>query len=106
LTRIVSRLGVLVSLQVKTGERARFLSAIARNAETSVKSEVGCLAFDVIADTDHEDQFHLYEVYLSEEAYREHQVTLHYADWRREAEFVLVRGSQIVRKGILISANE
>ena len=102
---MASRLGVLVTLQVQTGERARFLSAIARNAETSVKLEVGCLVFDVIADVDDEDRFHLYEVYLSEEAYQEHQATSHYADWRREAEIVLLPGSQVVRKGMLISPN-
>ena len=99
-----SRLSVLVTLQVKVGSRARFVSAITRNAGTSVTSEVGCLAFDVIADADDEHAFRLYEVYLSEEAYGAHQATPHYAEWRREAELVVVPGSQVVQQGFLVSA--
>jgi len=74
---------IIVKVQLKDGASASFLKAIRENAAASVRDEPGCLVFDVLADREHSDVFHLYEVYSDEAALAAHKTTAHYQASRK-----------------------
>ena len=86
---------LFVSLQVRREKRARFLEAIAENAEASVRDEPGCVRFDVMEDTQRPNHFYFYEIYTDAAAFDEHRAASHFADWRRAADECVVPGSQV-----------
>lgn len=73
---------IVVKTQLKPGARKAFLAAMLPNAEASVKTEVGCLVFDVLEARDEEDTFYLYEIYMDQAALATHKETKHYAECR------------------------
>lgn len=85
---------LLVTLQVRSGQREVFLDAIAANAAASVRNEPGCLGFDVI-DLD-QDRFAFYETYTDRDAFEVgHRQAPHFLAWRKVADQVVVPGSQV-----------
>ncbi|HEY5853851.1 MAG TPA: putative quinol monooxygenase [Aldersonia sp.] len=85
---------LIVSVQVRPEQRERFLSAIAANAEASVRDEPGCLRFDVVEQQDEPNRFWFYEIYTDRDAFDDHRRAPHFATWREAAVATLVPGSQ------------
>jgi len=69
---------IIVTVELRSGTRDRFLAAMHENAAASVRDEPGCLVFDVLEDRERPDTFHLYEVYTGPEALAAHKDTPHY----------------------------
>jgi (4S)-4-hydroxy-5-phosphonooxypentane-2,3-dione isomerase len=86
---------LFVSLQVRPEKRDRFLSAIAENADASVRDEPGCVRFDVMEDAQRANHFYFYEIYTDPAAFQAHKAAPHFAQWRRAAEECVVPGSQV-----------
>ena len=86
---------LFVSLQVRPENRDHFLTAIAENADTSVRDEPGCLRFDVMEDAHRANRFYFYEIYTDPAAFQAHKAAPHFARWRQAAEQCVVPGSQI-----------
>ena len=61
----------------RTGESAR-IETILRELAAAIRREPGNLQFTVHRGRDDADDFLLYEVYSSEQAFREHQQTEHF----------------------------
>jgi (4S)-4-hydroxy-5-phosphonooxypentane-2,3-dione isomerase len=81
---------LLVQMEVRPGRREEFLAGIAANAEASVRSEPGCLRFDVCSVDSDENRFVLYELYTDADAFALHKAAPHFTEWRAIAEQVLV----------------
>ena len=88
---------VMVSMRVRAGEQARFLAAIERQAGLSLRTEPGCLRFDVLRMIDDPAAYLLYEIYVDEPAFFEaHRATPHFAEWAAIAAEVL-DGERVTR---------
>jgi autoinducer 2-degrading protein len=96
---------LFVSLQVRPEKRDHFLSAIALNAEASVRDEPGCLRFDVMEDDRHSNFFYFYEIYTQPSAFDAHKAAPHFAEWRKAAEECVVPGSQVNTFSTLLVAH-
>ena len=57
---------------------AEKIEAILRELATAIRGEPGNVQFTVLRGHDDADEILLYEVYLSEEAFRQHQQTEHF----------------------------
>ena len=96
---------LMVQLDVRPERRAEFLAGIAANAEASVRDEPGCLRFDVCSVEGHENRFVLYEFYTDAAAFEAHRAAPHFAHWRVVADRVLVPGSQVNTRGVLLHSH-
>jgi (4S)-4-hydroxy-5-phosphonooxypentane-2,3-dione isomerase len=85
---------LFVTLDVHPDKLDDFVAAITTNAAASLLDEPGCLAFDVHQDIETPTRFHLYEIYVDEDAFRiAHRGAPHYARWQDAAEMCVVDGS-------------
>jgi len=91
---------IIVRTQLKPGCRERFLAAMLPNARASVDDEPGCLVFDVIEDRDTPELFHLYEIYVDQQALAAHKETAHYLASRRVVTPLIAQQS-VVRADVL-----
>ncbi len=85
---------LFVTLDVHPDKVDQFVDAMTVNAAASLRDEPGCLAFDVHQDAETPTRFHLYEIYVDEEAFQVgHRGAPHYARWQEIAKEVVVPGS-------------
>jgi autoinducer 2-degrading protein len=75
----------VVTVQVKPGHIAEFLSATLENHAGS-RGESGNFRFDVLQSAEDEGRFLLYEVFASPEAVEAHRKTPHDLAWRARVE--------------------
>jgi len=73
---------IIVKTHLKENARAAFLEAMLPNAEASVRTEPGCLVFDVLEAREEADTFYLYEIYTGQDALAAHKETAHYKESR------------------------
>ena len=71
----------VVTVHVKPEHVESFKAATVANAK-STRTEPGNRRFDVLQSVDDPTEFRLYEVYLSEGAFKAHQETEHYLVWK------------------------
>lgn len=91
---------IIVTTQLKSGQREAFLAAMLPNAEASVRDEPGCHVFDVLEDRDNPDLFHLYEIYADEQALADHKSTPHYKA-SRAVVTPLIAEQSVIRADVL-----
>ncbi len=72
---------VCVTIHVVAEHAEAFVGAIHANAEAT-RREPKNIRFDVLRAVDDPSRFFLYEVYVDEDGFREHQKTAHYLAWR------------------------
>jgi autoinducer 2-degrading protein len=72
---------VCVSVRVVPDQADAFISAARANAEAT-RREPKNVRFDVLRALDDPSRFFLYEVYLDEDGFRDHQRTAHYLAWK------------------------
>ena len=85
---------LFVTLDVHAETIDEFVDAITTNAAASLRDEPGCLTFDVHQDAQTPTRFHLYEIYVDEDAFRiGHRGAPHYARWQEAAKKYVVAGS-------------
>ncbi len=70
---------VTVDFEIKPDFEHQFLEAMLKNARASLTKEEGCLQFDVCHQKDDPSRIFLYEVYVSEAAFKTHMTTNHFA---------------------------
>ncbi len=68
----VSKLALVVTIEVKPGEMQAVLEAAKAHAARSLSSESGTLQFDVLVPVSEDDKVMLYEAYVDEAAYEVH----------------------------------
>jgi quinol monooxygenase YgiN len=68
---------LLVEFEVKPESIDRFNALIDINANASVANEPGCYQFDVLRSAEDPCRVLLYEVYQSEDAFKEHMTMAH-----------------------------
>ena len=76
--------GLVVHIVTKPETRTAFMEKLAVNA-SAARSEPGCLTFDVLVNPEDPNKVMLYEVYRSEEAFKEHQATQAFKTYLAEA---------------------
>jgi autoinducer 2-degrading protein len=72
---------VCVTVRVLPEHTDAFVAATRANAEAA-RREPNNIRFDVLRAVDDPTRFFFYEVYASEEGFREHQRTEHYLTWK------------------------
>jgi len=73
---------IIAPIKIKEEFKERFIEEMLQDAKGSMKSEPGCLRFDVIQDGDDPNKIWLYEVYVDEAAFQAHTRTPHFLKWR------------------------
>ena len=68
----MSKLALVVTIEVKPGQVAAVLEAAKAHAARSLSSEPGTLQFDVLVPVNEDDKIMLYEAYVDEAAYEVH----------------------------------
>ena len=84
-------IALIVTINIKAGFKEQFMESMMGDAIGSNNDEPGCLRFDVLQDTEHENRIHLFEVYQDEAAVDAHRAAPHYTKWR-------LRGGRLVRR--------
>jgi autoinducer 2-degrading protein len=69
---------IVVDFHLKQGARSEFRRLIDANADASVKTEPGCLQFDVLEPEGESDRMLLYEIYTDKAAFDAHLRTDHF----------------------------
>jgi quinol monooxygenase YgiN len=69
---------IVVDFRLKPDARAQFRRLIDANADASVKTEPGCLQFDVLEPEGEADRVLLYEIYTDRAAFEDHLRTDHF----------------------------
>ncbi|CAN5330514.1 putative quinol monooxygenase [soil metagenome] len=88
---------LFVTVDVRADKIDEFLAAIKINAESSLRDEPGCLAFDVHRDNENPTRFYFAELYTDEEAFLTgHRNAPHYLEWQEQSKDILVEGGRQV----------
>jgi len=69
---------IVVDFHLKQGARSEFRRLIDANADASVRTEPGCLQFDVLEPEGEDDRVLLYEIYTDKAAFDAHLLTEHF----------------------------
>jgi len=69
---------IVVDFHLKQGARSEFRRLIDANADASVRTEPGCLQFDVLEPEGEGDRVLLYEIYSDEAAFEAHLRSEHF----------------------------
>ena len=69
---------IIVEFHLKQGARPEFRRLIDANADASVRTEPGCLQFDVLESEGEGDRVLLYEIYSDKAAFDAHLRTEHF----------------------------
>ena len=69
---------VCVKFDLKDGKTAGFMPLMRDNAQASLRTEDGCLQFDVLSDPDKPDTVFLYEIYADRAAFDFHLASDHF----------------------------
>lgn len=68
----MAEIALVVELQIKPGERERFLARASEHRSNVLSREPGCLRFDLAVPRDQDDTVYLYEVYADDAALETH----------------------------------
>jgi quinol monooxygenase YgiN len=72
---------VTVHFHIKHGYAAQFFERMVVQATTSLRSEPGCVQFDVCRDVQDSHRVFLYEVYAGEQAFTDHLASRHFLEF-------------------------
>lgn len=75
---------VCVKFDLKDGKTAGFMPLMRDNAQASLRTEDGCLQFDVLSDPDKPDTVFLYEIYADRAAFDFHLASDHFQSFDAE----------------------
>ncbi len=87
----MSEYSVWVEFDVLPEHLEEFRDAVLKNAKASVATEPGCLRFDVLDAVPAAPQILLYEIYVSEAAFKAHLETDHFRQFDQQSAPWVVR---------------
>jgi len=70
---------IAVSFDIPAEHREEFIAAALEDSRNSLRDEPGTLRFELVADADNPNRFHLSEAYTDEDAFNAHGEGEHYA---------------------------
>jgi len=73
---------IVAYLTAKPGMEAEFQKQMTAQAQRCLANEPGCLQFDVVQDPKNPTRFVMLEVYKDDAAFKAHQDSQHYKDFR------------------------
>ena len=82
---------ILVDFHLKPGAGPEFRRMIDKNADASVKTEPGCLQFDVLEPEGEGDRVLLYEIYSDKAAFDAHRQTEHFRIFNNASEALVLQ---------------
>lgn len=95
---------VSVTVWVNPQYTESFIEATLKNARAT-RNEPSNLRFDVSQAVDDPNRFLLYEVYLSEDGFKSHQLTRHYLQWKETVADWMAQPRQGVKHNSLFPAS-
>ncbi len=84
--KVDDMISIFVTIRIKEGYADEFTEASFGDAQGSVRDEPGCFRFDILANSEDPNLFHLYEVYADDAALDAHREAPHYKTWRSSVE--------------------
>jgi quinol monooxygenase YgiN len=90
----MSKLALVVELEMVPGRLDAFLDRVRRHAKTCLDSEPGCLQFDILVPDEGGDRVFLYEVYADRAAVDVHVATPHMARYREDTDPMIAQRSR------------
>jgi quinol monooxygenase YgiN len=93
---------ILVDFQLKTGARPEFRRLIDTNADASVRTEPGCLQFDVLEPEGEDDRVLLFEIYTDKAAFDAHLRTEHFRIFADASEPLFLQ-KKVTRSNLVFS---
>ena len=93
---------IIVEFHLKQGVRPEFRALIDANADASVRTETGCLQFDVLEPEGEGDRVLLYEIYTDKAAFDAHLQTEHFRIFASESEALFLQ-KQVTRCNLVCS---
>lgn len=93
---------IFVDFQLKPGVRSQFRRLIDENADASVRTEPGCLQFDVLEPEGEADRLLLYEIYSDRAAFEAHRQTGHFRIFADASESLVLQ-KKVVRSDLAFS---
>lgn len=93
---------IMVDFRLKQDSRPEFRRLIDANADASVRTEPGCLQFDVLEPEGEGDRVLLYEIYTDKAAFEAHLRTEHFRIFAGASE-ALCMEKNVVRCGLVFS---
>ena len=96
---------ILVDFQLKPGARSEFRRLIDENADASVRTEPGCLQFDVLEPEGEGDRVLLYEIYSDSAAFDAHLRTEHFRVFAGASESLILQKT-VTRSSLVFSGAE
>ena len=94
---------IFVTINVKPESIEAFADASLGDGQGSTRDEAGCFRFDILKNPNVVGRFHLYEVYLNEDAFDTHRTTPHFQKWWATVENMLDGGTGKGRDGDRLS---
>lgn len=95
---------VLVQFEVDVTRLEEFMPLMAANADTSLKSEPGCLRFDICTDPARPGDVMLYELYEDAEAFAAHLGSVHFKTFDA-AVADMIKGKHVERYDVVRPAH-
>ena len=86
----MGKIALVVEFKLKPGQRDAFIARVRQHGATCLKSEPGCLQFDLLVPQGDADRAFLYEVYADQAALDAHGETPHMAEYRRDTQDMLI----------------
>ena len=93
---------ILVDFHLKPGVQSQFRRLIDANADASVRTEPGCLQFDVLEPEGEADRLLLYELYTGRAAFDAHRQTGHFRIFAEASESLILQ-KKVVRSDLAFS---
>jgi quinol monooxygenase YgiN len=93
---------IMVDFRLKQGTGPEFRRLIDANADASVKTEPGCLQFDVLEPEGEDDRVLLYEIYSDKAAFEAHLRTEHFRIFAGASEALCLE-KKVIRCGLVFS---
>lgn len=85
----------IAKLEIFTADLQAYKNALAEHAEAAVKIELGVLALQAVQDIAHPELFTIFEVYASEEAYKQHLKAQHFLKYKNDT-LKMVKSLQLI----------
>ena len=95
--------GILFKAQVKAEKRQEFIDFIKWDIQVAKEREPGTLRFDLYQDQANENAFFVYEAYLDNKVFEEHQKKLLYQRWESQIRPDMVADFQPLFDGLVSS---
>jgi quinol monooxygenase YgiN len=91
----------VIAIEVDPAQLGAYQSALKEEISASVNSEAGVLAIYAVAEKDHPNQLHLFELYTDDAAYKAHQGSAGFQKYKAATQ-KMIRSRKVIEAAPII----